>query len=66
MTKRGRCVRKEHVMGYARSKTPSIGDRPGKLPFKEVKRKAILAGLRCMKAPAVSWMIWWCGHPQQQ
>lgn len=57
MTKRGRCVRKEHVMGYARSKTPSIGDRPGTLPFKEVKRKAILAGLRCMKAPAVIAML---------
>eukprot|EP00435_Cladocopium_sp_Y103_P068283 s1968_g31.t1 len=53
MTKKGRCVGKQHVMGYARSKTPSIGDRPGKLPFKEVKRRAILAGLRCMKAPAV-------------
>ena len=56
MTKSERVAGKRAVMKYASSKTPFIDPSPsGKLSFKETKRRTILAGLRCMKAPAVAW-----------
>eukprot|EP00438_Fugacium_kawagutii_P025711 Skav229302 [mRNA] locus=scaffold544:313061:315403:+ [translate_table: standard] len=52
---KGRPVSKKKVLDYSRAMTPLINAEPKKLTHKEVKRRTILAGLRCMCAPAVAW-----------
>lgn len=52
---KGRPVGKNKVLAYSKAMTPEISEQPKSLSHKEVKRRAILSGLRCMKAPAVAW-----------
>lgn len=51
---KGHHVSKKRVLAYAESKAPAL-DPPlqQRRSFKEIKRSAILSGLRCMGAPAV-------------
>ena len=46
--------RKRAVLAFAKAKTPTLSDDKPQLAFKDVKRRSILAGLRILKAPAVT------------
>lgn len=55
---RGPPVGKKRVVDYARSKQPKIVPAADdKLSFKELKRRSIVAGLRCLRAPAAAWLF---------
>ena len=45
---------KRAVLAFAKAKTPALSDDKQKLSFKDCKRRSILAGLRVLKAPAVT------------
>ena len=49
----GKRVAKRTVLSYAKERAPALD--PPKLAFKEMKKRAILSGLKVLKAPAVSW-----------
>ena len=53
-------VGKRTVLAYAKEKAPPSLQQSGpEKSFREVKRKSIIAGLRVLKAPAVTRHDWW-------
>lgn len=49
-------AQKRQIIAFSKSKMPDLTPEHGGPSFKETKRRAILSGLRVMKAPAVAGM----------